>query len=671
MRLQGENFRSYREIDVTIPSGLTLVNAVNRDEDGGSNSGGKSTIGDLWFWVRYGWLPRWKGSKPVGVSVDSVIHRGQKSCRGVVTEWIGNDEIVIERRRPNKLIVHVNGEQKHWNQAELEKFLGMDAERCLACCYLAQRGARQSFLSLGEQQRMALLSVVSGQGDAERAFKAAKAKQETAQKAVDRHSGAVAALEAQVALLPNTDSIVNEIVGLEKDIAPNEVALAETLKTAELAFEAADAKMRKSMEDYEARFVARIAEIGEAEKQASDELKEISASIRLLSFASSDTIKPFKEAVVEAQRAIDVANAKNLVARNLRAHAMKLQTKIEQHLADAESSLNGKCLSCKRDLPEEQRQAEAARHIDAVELLQKELDQIDPQEIDLSGLLAAKTASDVALATKNAEIAAAPRELESKKKQLEFKLHGLASERRALSSERSAHFAALMQARDESVNGVMRVAKEIEAKLAGINDKLTRARESLASAQANALRLQNSLVETNGELAVSRTQLDEALDLIDLFGPKGWPSVKFEGLVQRISDRAGELFSKMTRGVYSTRLEQSAVDGSGNHKSILRPVILKGGMEVSADDPSGGKESAVWLAYDIALAESTGGSMPLFLDESLEGMDVASKMCAMEMLQEVSQGRPVLVIDHASEFKEMFNENITVVMEGGVSRIVQ
>jgi len=116
----------------------------------------------------------------------------------------------------------------------------------------------------------------------------------------------------------------------------------------------------------------------------------------------------------------------------------------------------------------------------------------------------------------------------------------------------------------------------------------------------------------------------------------------------------------MTDALYTTRLDRMGQDSKGNQKLILKPVIVKGGTEVPKDDLSGGAETRVALAYDVAIAEAAGEGYPLLLDEVLEGMDDIGKSEAMTLLEEVSKTRPVIVIDHSSQFKALFTKILMV-----------
>jgi ABC-type uncharacterized transport system ATPase subunit len=59
----------------------------------------------------------------------------------------------------------------------------------------------------------------------------------------------------------------------------------------------------------------------------------------------------------------------------------------------------------------------------------------------------------------------------------------------------------------------------------------------------------------------------------------------------------------------------------------------------------------------------------LVLDECLAGIDAPVKEACLGLLQQAAQDILILVVEHDSEFKEMFSKRITVTSVGGRSSI--
>ena len=199
--------------------------------------------------------------------------------------------------------------------------------------------------------------------------------------------------------------------------------------------------------------------------------------------------------------------------------------------------------------------------------------------------------------------------------------------------------------------------------------QLTNADAMLKTLDTREAQLQADIQVQKVKTFTLNEEMDQVSDLIDLFGPKGFRAICFEGLIERISDRAGELFAIMTDNVYTTRIEQMGETAKGEERLVLKPVISKGGLEVPLDDLSGGARRTVMLAYDVAVSEAVGESSVLFLDEALDGLDAIGKAEAMKLLEEVSRTRAVLVVDHTSEIKASCHSVLSVTYQAGKSTL--
>jgi DNA repair exonuclease SbcCD ATPase subunit len=651
-----------------------------------------SSMLDSLAWARYGWLPRWEG--PKGGSADAVIRRGNKSCWVRVTEG----GLMYERRRPSKLKIWKDGtEQPSWGQAELEREIGQSPQRFLVGSYLAQRRARQSFWAMGEQERMKLISVAAGQESSSRAFLIAKAKRDAAQLAVSKNEGGISALQSQISMLPNVLAIDDEIAGLEAHLAPTLAVVFEMNQSLALCIEASETE-KKFQEGFHTNEYANAAIA--LEKAFGGEREVLDAKVEGLAsqinsvekkVAAATVIIPMSTELATAETMLKDAEAENI--RITRQHQEadfiarsneRIVEEIGRHLDAAEKSLVGACPTCCRDLPEADRSAASAKHVSLAEQAQVKIKDV-PAKLDLINVAAIQDLVWTlrrADATRLAEAQAAPRALFLEKAALEAQLRETQAAIRHLVDNLHRADADAMRKRDVAIKAsvdeqarrvaeVTRILKDAETKAADLSKGVVAARERLRQAAEMSARLNSSLVDMTRALETARSQLDEVLDLMEVFSPSGWPSIEFEGLVQRISDSASDIVSKVSRGIYSTRLEQAAEDSQGNQKTVLKAVVLKGGAEVPLDDPSGAKEAIFELAYDIAISGISGGTMPLLVDEAMEGLDVSAKEGAMEMLSEIAQGRAILVIDHSSEHKAMYQNVWKVTKTNDVSSVEQ
>ena len=245
-----------------------------------------------------------------------------------------------------------------------------------------------------------------------------------------------------------------------------------------------------------------------------------------------------------------------------------------------------------------------------------------------------------------------------------------AEEVRILSTVRQSLAQARQELSEKRLHCV-NLESDLRALLARNSDKQRRA-EAEASALAGAIeRLATARSREQEELTLMAEERDFAL----LVGKQGYLGSIFDEVLEDIGLRASALLSSIPNVAHcSFALKSSKATQTGERKGIV-PVVTMG-EERSLETCSGGMITSIELAVDLAvssvLAERTGARPSwLILDEPFDGLDQVSKEACLELLREVAEreGRLVLVIDHVAEFKEMFEQVVTVRSSGGNSRI--
>lgn len=667
IRVEAKNFRSYPFFEWVVPSGLTLLDGVNLDT-GGSNMAGKSTAIDALFWCRYGWLPKWGG--PKGGSADGVIRRKDGEpvggCFVRVTEQIGSDTIVVERSRPSKLVVYKNGEElKGINQDSLDQLLGMSAERYLICVYLSQN-RHSSFYWMSDSDRAELLSVIANLEGLDRGLEQAKEQKTLAQNEISRTTGVLSVLEPRMLEFPETRKKISkeiETITEQENDAQEKVSFLS--REYEEITPLLKEKKQRETESSTAPIQSEINSLRHGIPFLNKEILELNVSIQ----QQTQRIEPeYQKAVDDAIAVIKEIQSKEKEAQRISLENKRLQNLIVQETSLAEASFAGKCNHCGQDLSADKRQEQAMSHIRRAQEYQAQIRTV-PSVPNLDLFQKEYETAIERMSSRKAELESQPKALQQKVLTLLETKKAAESKIRELEKE-----ILLIESRIQSQ--IVEELKEKKAELDTASLSLSRIKDEksrLLLLQADNDRSEKKAIDQvfqeTQALKRSEFKLNQALDLIDFFGPRGYRVIAFDGLVRRISDRAGELLSLMTDSLYSTRLESVGQDSKGNQKLILKPIIIKGGIEVPKDDLSGGAETRVALAYDVAIAEAAGSGQPLFLDEVLEGMDSIGKSEAMILLEEVSKTRPVIVIDHTSEFKAQFSQVVRVVYQAGESRL--
>jgi len=170
---------------------------------------------------------------------------------------------------------------------------------------------------------------------------------------------------------------------------------------------------------------------------------------------------------------------------------------------------------------------------------------------------------------------------------------------------------------------------------------------------------------------------DREEDFARLVGREGFLGSIFEEVLVEISQETNE-YLKALPNVATTTIEFTTENETkkGTVQKKIVPVVMKNGVKIPLEAGlSGGQLTSVELAVDLAVMKVISqrtGKMPgwLILDESFEGHDLPVKEACLEILKKAAEDRLILVVDHATEVKEMFDFFIEVESENDVSTIV-
>ena len=174
----------------------------------------------------------------------------------------------------------------------------------------------------------------------------------------------------------------------------------------------------------------------------------------------------------------------------------------------------------------------------------------------------------------------------------------------------------------------------------------------------------------------TKQKINKEKDFVDMIGREGFLGTIFDEILDQIAIETNEVLAgiKNTERVVIGFRSESLTQKGTTDKSIV-PVVYVCGNEVPLRSGlSGGMMSSTDLAVDLAIGSVISnrvGSFPswLILDESFEGLDHAPKESCMEILKKYSNDRLILVVDHANEFKGLFDKTISFEFNEGRSII--
>lgn len=220
------------------------------------------------------------------------------------------------------------------------------------------------------------------------------------------------------------------------------------------------------------------------------------------------------------------------------------------------------------------------------------------------------------------------------------------------------------------------VGEEVRASERGLVLVRQSNQQGMYAATASAARLKAA----EARLAVVQGLADHAVatysveaDYLDVL--KGFRSKIFDEVLAEIGAEATDIVGTLPNAAHTTIEFQSERETASGTRTEIKPVVfLHGVPRPLRSSVSGGQLTSISLAVDLAVARVISRRLGcnlnwIILDESFNGQDTVTKASCLEMLQSYAEDKLVIVIDHASEFKELVAQTITVVHEHQHSRI--
>jgi DNA repair exonuclease SbcCD ATPase subunit len=631
---------------------------------------GKTTLLDSIAWTLYGYLPKW--GSPKGGPADAVIKRGETKCSVTVTLQHNGDTYEITRQRPVKLQIKKNGEVQEGKVSDLDKrmheMVGMTDSQFLLSVYMPQKRKIESFFSMSDSDRTQLLSEVAGLEELDKALDRARGEKSKVQAEIEFLKGKVSVLEELVSKVPEEKALYT------KNVADSSKLLQDYIDEDNYIRGDAEAEIVR-LKAAESKAVQDIVLITD------QEVSEHEAKIRFLKKKADDlSLEIVSTAEIPQLLKDNLANAKANLSKAELGNAKRerdlqknetIRQNILSELSRMEGALKGNCNHCNQELPEATREQAAQKHLLSAKRMESEIlaENDIPPFIELAPLREAVESALIALSNESNKINERPNQL---RVELNIIVKDMNTEKDLIDLKRSSSRKEMDGIRAKyagEVSKIEQLLKDMDSKIRTARSNLELHSENLKKVELREKTEIENLSTHKLRIEAAQQDLDEILDLIDLFGPKGFRTICFEDLISRISDRAGQLLSIMTDGLYGTRIEQTGETGKGEHRVILKPVLTRGGLEVPLDDLSGGAEATVTLAYDVAISEAIAENSPLFLDEALDGLDSQGKAEAVRLIEEVARTRPVFLIDHTDSIKSSVNNVITITYKNDTSTL--
>lgn len=166
---------------------------------------------------------------------------------------------------------------------------------------------------------------------------------------------------------------------------------------------------------------------------------------------------------------------------------------------------------------------------------------------------------------------------------------------------------------------------------------------------------------------------DQELDYIDLL--RKFLGIIFEEVLNEIANEANECLKHLPNVATTTiQFATERTTLKGIIRQEIRPIINRDGHQMALGRLSGGQDTAVELAVDLALGKVIGRRTGTFLgwiilDEPFTGLDTISREACLEVLKYAANDRLIMIIDHSVDTAEMFDGFINLTSSNEVSTI--
>ena len=207
-----------------------------------------------------------------------------------------------------------------------------------------------------------------------------------------------------------------------------------------------------------------------------------------------------------------------------------------------------------------------------------------------------------------------------------------------------------------------------------INDKRNLLRElgqKMSQYQTSKTKL--SQLHTEISQLTANSKLEESIQ--SLLGRQGLLGHIFDELLTEIQEDCNSNMSCIPNcSDLIIEISSTSETKTGKTNTKISTRISKNGHHISIKALSGGQKAAISFCLDMALMSAIQRRTNvapgfLCLDEPFDGMDVASKEAAIEVLKKYSGDRLIILIDHASEICESIDKFLQVEFDGRTSKI--
>lgn len=700
-RLKLRAFRSFveeSEIDLS-GSGLALIRGFNTG-NGDSSGAGKTTI-PLAISYALDFCPypatelqSWLTEDPLQVQLDFECNGKSVSItRGKKTSISIDGNIITGAK--------ATGEY-------LEKTLNIPISTLKAITYREQN-SRGFFLSKTDAEKKEFLTSILGLSAFEKAIEITEENIKSLDLKLQKQQSNLALLDESVKLAQAeliTDESVASVTKSAEEIRSSLVTLDNELHGWEQEWGALNDIHQQKTRSLIADINAQVCKINKEledlvlqKKEISKEKPNIDDTLDILNSARA-SIEQEKEKdrqrKAEQQLALKDKNSKLSTVLNEIAHLVSLRKKLPDIEASILKLSQSTCPTCMQNWQTTEAEKEMGRLQDAASQIRTSLaniielqNQKSQLEIDISWLSDFKPSPDIqkwidiekqlnttiqdAQNSFNVTVRGKLEGISERQESLNRKLNDLKIELYRASLPPSGERVDCIKLNIETTKNRIR---NLKSSLDIAEHKLTHIQQQKSVAND---RFQAAKARLDSEMAICQsilTELNKERDFLRAVGREGFLGVIFDEILLEIANEANQQLAKLANVSHVTvQFKTENATQKGVIKKSITPVFYLHGHETKTlATLSGGMLTSVDLVVDLAImavVQRRTGTLPgwLILDEAFNGQSNNTKESCFEVLKQFSQQKLILIIDHTSEFQEMFTRFIDIECNSGFSRV--
>lgn len=683
--------RTVLDIKVDFPErGLVLLQGLNTETGGSSNSGKSNFIMGVMYGLDCAPMPATHlqsclTEEKLSSTVELQIHEGG-AARAEITRG-AKAGMRSWHAFPTGNVYGVSLRGAKGAEAGLREALLLDSDLVRLLTYRPQHAGSQ-FLGMDDAEKKAILvRLIPELAQVEKAATKASEEAQEAAKYLEHNRSVLAVLEESPVVGPSEGELVQQ--ELEVECAQGAIDDAKgAWKLAEMGLTAAQERFKASADDLMALAVPEALRL---RREASKVLTETVAlpSSQLMD-ACAARLKKAREADAQRQDRHQQNHMDLLVRSHPFQFSIDQRPRISKELEAAKAALTSlrarRCQTCHQEWLEgaelELARKEAVKGKLEAELqasfeAEKALQHIQEEKAVLGAFVPDPKLAQLesVLATVTAGYQLAKRVYQEKLTQAEATARAQRDLLRSQADEaEKTQREALGKVMEQDRLRVEVASQLVKAKLELVSIAKDKHRAELAilvelRAQATRVGKYKALVASaRSALADAQEQWAAKADLAEALGRSGFLGAIFDEILAEMAAETNEALA----GVPNTSKVVFRFSSDGQR---ITPLVTSHGHEGQPKFIlSGGMLSVFWLTFDLAfgtvVSRRVGGSPGwLFLDEPLDGLGAVEKEAALEVLRRYAQDRLIVVVDHATEVRESFDQTISLVCEGGVTRL--